>query len=241
MRGVLIAMLTCALALRAGAMETRLEQNNSASSCGGPFDAFDVSLALRNSTLYEQVYEWMHEKDVEHWNYSTAMKANGSREVPCATVAYESSIASPTFFAQMLRNLQMSMDFPVGVRKEVCVDGQTVVETATVSVPLMHELTMTSRFEVDKDEVRSTLDAEYSVPWYVDFLVHDIDQHLRRNFKEKLDAVAQSLCAPHGAVRHALLRSPAEKYSMREIRREAALRPLHQRTSLLRRRMQAPR
>jgi hypothetical protein len=154
--------------------------------------------------------------------------------VPCATVAYDTYVESPTFFAQMLRNLQMTMRFPIGVRKEVCVDGETVVETATVRVPLIHELSMTARYEVAADEVRSSLDAEYDVPWYIDFLVYDIEQHLRKNFKEKLDSVAQSMCAPRGEQRFALLRAPAERFSMAEIRREAALRPLRRKSPLRR-------
>jgi hypothetical protein len=227
MRGVLISMLACALSCCAvGATETRMEQNSSAAACGALRDAFDVGLALRNSTLYEQVYVWMHEKHVENWNYSTAVRVNGSVATECATVSYDTFIDSPTFFAQFLRNFRMTMHFPIGVRKEVCVEGATVVETATVSVPVIHELSMTSRYEVGADEVRSTLDAEYHVPWYIDFLMYDIEQHLRQNFALKLDSVARSLCAPRGETHYALLRSPAEKYSLREIRREAALRPL---------------
>ncbi len=103
-------------------------------ACPGLQDAFDIGLALRNSTLYEQVYVWMHEKDVLNWNYSTRVVVNGSRQTEYATVSYDTYIESPTFFAQMMRNLLMSMHFAIGVRKEVCVDGQTVVETATVSL-----------------------------------------------------------------------------------------------------------
>jgi hypothetical protein len=190
-----------------------MEQNNSAAACGTPFDAFDIGRALRNSTMYEQVYVWMHEKNVENWNYSRAVKVNGSTETECATVTYDTFIDSPTFFAQMLRNFKMSMRFPIGVRKEVCVEGASVVETATVSVPVIHELSMTSRYEVGADEVHSSLEAEYHVPWYIDFLMYDIEKHLRENFALKLDSVAQSLCAPRGAQHYALLRSPAEKFS----------------------------
>ena len=227
MRGVIVVLLACALSCGASnATETRMEQNNSAAACGTPFDAFDIGRALRNSTLYEQVYVWMHEKEVENWNYSRAVKVNGSTETECATVTYDTFIDSPTFFAQMLRNFKMSMRFPIGVRKEVCVEGASVVETATVSVPVIHELSMTSRYEVGADEVHSSLAAEYHVPWYIDFLMYDIEQHLRENFKIKLDSVAQSLCAPRGEKHYALLRSPAEKFTMSEMRREAALRPL---------------
>ena len=233
MRGVLLVLLTCALAV---ASETQLEQENLAAACGGQKDTFDVGLALRNSTLYEQVYVWMHEKDVLNWNYSTRVVVNGSRQTECATVSYDTYIESPTFFAQMMRNLLMSMHFAIGVRKEVCVDGQTVVETATVTVPLIHELTMTSRYEVEADRVNSSLAAHYDVPWYIDFFMYDIEQHLQLNFKLKLDSVAQSLCAQRGAQTYALLRSPAEKFSISEMRREAALRPLHRLKSPLRRR-----
>jgi hypothetical protein len=227
MRGVVLALLMCALGGGvARAMETRLEQNNSAAACAGIHDAFDIRLALRNSTLYEQVYVWMHERDVENWNYSRAVRVNGSAATECATVTYDTFVESPTFFAEMLRSLHMSMRFPIGVRKEVCVEGDSIAETATVTVPLIHELSMTSRYEVEAEAVHSWLDAQYHVPWYIDFFVYDIEQHLRRNFENKLDSVAQSLCTPRGEERHALLRSPAEKYSMAEIRREAALRPL---------------
>ena len=182
--------------------------------------------ALDNRTLYEQVFQWMHEKDVENWNYSRAVRHNGNTEIECATVTYDTFIDSPTFFAQFLRNFRMSMHFPIGVRKEVCVDGGMIVETATVTVPLIHELSMTSRYEVAADSVNSSLAAHYDVPWYIDFLMYDIEQHLQRNFKLKLDSVAQSLCAQRGAQVYAMLRSPAEKFSMSEMRREAALRPL---------------
>ena len=195
MRLLLVTLLACALGCgAAGAMQTVIEQNNSAAACGGLRDAFDVGLALRNSTLYEQVYVWMHEREVENWNYSRAVRVNGSTEIECAVVTYDTYIESPTFFAKMMRNLLMSMHFAIAVRKEVCVDGQTVVETATVTVPLIHELTMTSRYEVEADRVNSSLTAHYDVPWYIDFLVYDIEQHLRQNFKLKLDSVAQSLC-----------------------------------------------
>ena len=239
MRALLLVLLTCALRCgAAGANETRMEQNNSAAACGGLRDAFDVGLATRNSTLYEQVYVWMHEKDVENWNYSREVRVNGSAEIECATVSYDTFIDSPTFFATMLRNLHMSMRFPIGVKKEVCVEGRSVVETATVMVPLIHELRMSSRYDVEADRVHSTLDAAYDVPWYIDFLMYDIEKHLRQNFALKLDSVAQSLCAPAGAAALVPLSEPQQKFKLQAFRRPAAARPLHRLASPLRRRVE---
>ncbi len=101
---------------------------------------------------------------------------NGSTETECATVTYDTFIDSPTFFAQFLLNFKMSMHFPICVRKEVCVEGASVVETATVSVPVIHELSMTSRYEVGADEVHSSFETEYHVyssletEYHADFL-----------------------------------------------------------------------
>ena len=196
MRGVLLAVLTFAVSggVAAG-VDMRMEQENAVASCPGLSDAFDVGRALANSTLYEQVYVWMHERDVEDWNYSRAVRVNGSTAVECATVTYSSYIDSPTFVGQMLRNLHMEMHFPIAVRKEVCVGGQTVVETANVTVPLLHGLTMTARYEVSAESVHSLVDAHYDVPWYADFLVSDIERHVEHSFKRKAESVAHSLHA----------------------------------------------
>ena len=208
MRGVLLAVLTFALSSGVAAgVDMRIEHENTAASCPGLSETFDVGRALRNSTLYEQVYMWMRERDVEDWNYSTAVRMNGSTAMECATVTYDTFIDSPTFFAQFLRNFKMSMHFPIGVRKEVCVEGASVVETATVSVPVIHELSMTSRYEVGADEVHSTLEAEYHVPWYIDFLMYDIEQHLRQNFQliggGEQRPLARRRLGHHGYLRHA--------------------------------------
>jgi hypothetical protein len=61
MRGVLLVLVACALSVLTHALETQMEQNNSATACARPREAFDVGLVLRNSTLYEQVYVWMHD------------------------------------------------------------------------------------------------------------------------------------------------------------------------------------
>ena len=225
MRGVLLAVLTFALSSGVAAgVDMRIEHENTAASCPGLSETFDVGRALRNSTLYEQVYVWMRERDVEDWNYSTAVRMNGSTAMECATVTYSSYIDSPTFVAQMLRNLRMEMHFPIAVRKEVCVAGQTVVETANVTVPLLHGLTMTSRYDVSAESVHTLVDAHYDVPWYADFLVSDIEQHVEHSFKRKAESVAHSLCAPRPPAK---LGEPAQKFKLHAFRRAAGKHPLH--------------
>jgi len=210
MRGLILAALLACVA----AADLHFEQENALdATCGG--GEFDVGVALENATLYQQVYAWMHEKDVEGWNYSRGAGLNGTAGRDCAHVSYTTYVESPTVFGRMLRNLKMSVRFPIEVRKTVCVEGQSVVEEATIHLPLVHELRMSGRYEVRGVEVKSTIEAAYSMPWYIEFLVYDVGEHLRANFKEKVDALARSLCTRRAS---AGLASPAQRFMLQELR-----------------------
>lgn len=217
MRGTLVSLIFILAITTVSAFEVHYEQKNSRQeTCKGAGD-FDADLALQNYTLYNQVYKWMHQQDVHDWSYSTHNKSNGTEQIPCALVSYKTLVASPTFFARLLRNFHMSVQFPIAVQKQVCLDGSTLIETATVSAPLIHDLTMTVRYDVHPTHTDSVLDAHYTLPWYIDFLVDDVSEHLRANFKEKLDAVAESLCsytttfARLSIPEHVYLRSPKHR------------------------------
>jgi hypothetical protein len=189
-RSVLALLLAVSLA---DATQLHLEQLNHR-ECGGHFTA---DLALDNATLYSQVYAWMNQREVSDWTYAMLVPVNGT-DTRCAAVAYKTFVQSPTFFARLLSNFHMLLQFPIEVHKTVCVVGGAVVEDAVVSVPLIHQLTMAARYEPQENQINSTLDAEYALPWYIDFLVADVSEHLRSNFKHKIDTVAHALCAqPH--------------------------------------------
>lgn len=195
MRGTLLSLILIVTVTTISAFEMHTEQQNLRQQTCKVAGDFDVDLALHNDTLYQQVYVWMHKKDVQDWTYAVENKSNGTEDMPCALVSYKTLVASPTFFARLLSNFHMSLRFPIAVQKQVCLDGSTVIETATVTAPLIHDLTMTVRYDVHGGHIDSVLDAHYTLPWYIDFLVDDVSEHLRANFKEKLDAVAESLCS----------------------------------------------
>jgi hypothetical protein len=221
MRGLLVYfILTLALGAVA-AVEIHVERAIShESACratsAGPFEA---DLAVDNATLFQQVYAWMHQKDVRDWEYSSQASVNGTEPGVCALVSYKTYVASPSFFARMLQNFHMSVQFPVSVHKQVCLYGHTVLETATILAPLVHEMTLTARYDVEPDRITTVLDAHYALPWYLDFLIADISEHISDNFREKVDAVVQSLCSPTpaGYMRlpvppHSYLRRIRERY-----------------------------
>jgi hypothetical protein len=213
MRGVLAPLVLAATLSTVAAFELHYEQENSHKAACKVDAEFDVSHALHNDTLYQQVFAWMHKQDVQDWNYSTETRLDGTAQVPCALVSYKTLLASPTFFARLLRNFHMSIQFPIAVQKQVCLHGPVLVETATVTAPLIHELTMTARYDVRGGRVDTVLDAHYSLPWYIDFLVDDVANHLRSSFREKVDAVAESLCSHETTMSRLVI--PAHAYLRR--------------------------
>jgi hypothetical protein len=197
MRGALIPLILT-LALRAAAStEVHYEYNiaHDTACHDGLAGPFDVDRVLQNATLYQQVYRWMHDKDVLDWTFSA--DANVTDEPGrCTRVSYKAFVESPSFFARFMHNFHMDMQFPVSVDKQICLHGNAIVETATIIAPLIHELTLTAKYDVTEQHVSTILDAHYTVPWYLEFLVANVSEHLRTNFKEKVDAVVQSLCSP---------------------------------------------
>ncbi len=163
MRGDLVDVLTLILNVTlTGAVDLHLEQHNRR-GCSGQFD---TALALDNAALYAQVYAWMNQHDVADWTYSTHLLLNGT-DTHCVLVSYKTFVESPTFFVWLLRNFHMLFQFPIEVHKSVCVVDGTVVEAATISVSLIHEMTMTTRYESQDGQINSTIDAHYTLPWYI--------------------------------------------------------------------------
>lgn len=223
---VLVSLVLVASLGTIAAFDQTFEQQNS--PCKG--SVFDIHRALENSTLYEQVFQWMHQRDVNGWNYSTEDKSNGTTDMHCVLVSYHTFVDSPTFFARLLNNFHMSLEFPIRVQKEVCVVGQTLVESSIISAPVIHKMTMRARYEVREDKLTTSIETTYNLPWYIDFLVYDLAEHLRTNLKEKVDAVANSLCAQSTTLTK--LTSPLHRFSSQKLRRERAKHPLHPPTLL---------
>lgn len=218
-------VLVSALSTIAAFDQTFEQHNSPEASCKSTGGVFDIHRALDNSTLYEQVFLWMHQRDVSDWNYSTEDKYNGTTQMHCVLVSYKTLVASPTFFARLLSNFHMSLEFPIRVQKEVCLAGQTLVESAMISAPLVQQMIMRGRYEIEEGKLTSVLETTYNLPWYIDFLVYDLAEHLRTNLKEKVDAVAASLCAQSTTLTK--LTSPLHRFSSQKLRRERAKHPLH--------------
>jgi len=190
MRCTLVSLVFILTASTISAFEHNYTKNNSCISCkvGGYFDA---TQALSNDTLYQQALDCTHQQDVQDWNYSTEIIFDWTEYTSCALVSYKAVMDSPiflTFFA-------MSTRFPISVQKQVCLDGPMLVETVTVTAPLIERLNTTSTYHFHDTYIEVTSSFSALSLWYVKFLFNDFVPYLHSAHEEQIDAVAQSLCS----------------------------------------------
>lgn len=190
MRSTLVSLVFMLTASTIAAFEHNYTQHNSSvvCKCGGYFDA---TQALLNDTLYQQVLDCAHQQDVQDWNYSTEIIFDATEDTEytaCALVSYTAVVDSPTVFS-------MSTRVPVSVRKHVCLDGAILIETVTVTAPMVHSLNSTATYHFIDTGVDISSEVHAFVPWYVNSLFDDFSAYLRSAHNERMDAVAQSLCS----------------------------------------------
>jgi hypothetical protein len=174
------------------AFEHNYTQDNSSMACKvGGF--FDVTQALLNDTLYQQVLDCTHQQDVQDWNYSTEVIFDATEYTEytaytaCALVSYTAVIDSPTV-------LSMSARFPISVQKHVCLDGPILIETVTVTAPLMMSVNMTSRYVFHDTYAEIASEFHCLSPWYLKFLF-DVPDYIRSVHNEQVYANVQSFCS----------------------------------------------
>jgi hypothetical protein len=163
--------------------------------------------AVSNATLYRQVYEWAHNKDVSDWRYEVSvaddafvrafeLSADDVAGLECATVHYTTTVSLPDGFAAFMRFWNLATDVPLTVDKQVCRTEHAILERAVVHEPVVREIHMSTRHEVVSAwDVRSSSHMELDLPWYAQLLETQIGDALDRSVREKGDAVMHSLCA----------------------------------------------
>lgn len=169
--------------------------------------ALTLDRAVSNATLYRQVYEWAHNKDVTDWSYEpwTAsdefvrafeLSAEDAAGMECAAVHYSTTVSLPEGFAAFMRFWNLNTDVALTVDKQVCRTEHAVLERAIVREPVLQEVHMSTRHEVVSAwDLRSSSHMDTNLPWYARLIETQIGDALDRSVSEKGDAVMHSLCA----------------------------------------------
>lgn len=167
-----------------------------------------MDLAVSNETLYEQVVQWARDKEVRDWSYAPWNASEDfirqldvsdadAAELQCSAVHYASSLTLPEAFVAFLVFWHMPVDISLSVDKQVCRTQRTVFESAVIRVPVLNEVHMTVRHELQSDwELDSSSHMYMYVPWYARLIEPQIGMSLDQSVREKLDAVMHSMCEP---------------------------------------------
>lgn len=195
MPSALVTLLFTLTASTIAAFEHNFTQNNSNVVCkvGGYFDA---TQALSNDTLFQQVLDCAHQQDVHDWNYSTDIIFDWTEYTSCARVSYKAVMDSPFFFDVF----PTSTRFPISVQKQVCLHGPMLVETVTVTAPLISSLNMTSTYHFHDTHVEMTSAVSAVGLWYLYFLF-DVGAYLHSAHNNYMESVSQSLCSHQTTVK----------------------------------------
>ena len=171
--------------------------------CGTPVR---MDRAVSNETLFAQVAQWARDKEVSDWTYAPwnasvefvdllGVSDADAADMECAAVHYASSLTLPEAFVAFLAFWQMPVDVALSVDKQVCSTARTVFESAVIRVPVLNEVHMSARHELQSDwELDSASHMYMYVPWYARLIEPQIGAALDKSVREKLDAVMLSMC-----------------------------------------------
>ena len=168
--------------------------------------------AVDNAVLYDQVYNWMHQKKISNWTYKSVQAAASLRAhfalpenetLVCAEVSYGADLELPAAFQTFLYHLGLELNLPISVRKTVCGSEQALVEQAEVEVAVVKMVGINAMHEVSEGGLRSATEVRIDIPWYAQMLSRLIKAHIGQSVAEKNKAVSDSLCT--AAAKGALL------------------------------------
>jgi len=164
--------------------------------------------SMDNDVLYNQVYNWMHQKKITNWTHkrveaTASLRAHfglPNATLSCADVSYVADLQLPDAFESFLQHLGIASSVPITVRKTVCSTGASIVEQAEVDVAVVNRVYIDAVHDVSEScpacdsLVSSSTDVRLDVPWYARLLTRMITKHIGVSVGEKNRAVTAILC-----------------------------------------------
>ena len=162
--------------------------------------------AVENDVLYNQVFNWMHTREVKKWTYNTAKVPAGLREkyglsaetyLQCAEVKYMADLPLPNAFTSFLGHLGLETDVPIRVHKTVCASKSAIYEQAEVQEAVVSKVMLDSVHEITEAGLKSSTEVRIELPWYAQIISRMIVAHIGVSVGEKNVAVRDSVCTVH--------------------------------------------
>lgn len=162
--------------------------------------------AVENDVLYNQVFNWMHTRQVKKWTYKTTEVPTGLREkfgvsaetsLSCAEVSYMADLPLPNAFTLFLGHMGLDTDVPIRVHKTVCASKSAIYEQAEVQEMVVNKVLLDSVHQLTEQGLRSSTEVRIELPWYAQIISRMIIAHIGVSVGEKNVAVRDSVCTVH--------------------------------------------
>ena len=159
--------------------------------------------AIDNDVLYNQVYNWMHQKKISNWTYKkveatesihTHFPLPQNATLMCAEVSYAADLQLPGIFETFLYHLGIALNLPISVRKTVCQTGESIIEHSEVDEAVLERVYIDAMHQITDSGLRTSTQVRMDLPWYAKMLSRMVTQYIGESVAEKNIAVLNSLC-----------------------------------------------
>ena len=198
-RTVQIILVVCAMS----AVRAEVSRFEDVIPCDG---TMSLEGAVENDVLYNQVFNWMHTRQVKKWAYKSTEAPAGLREkyglsaetgLQCAEVSYMADLPLPNAFTSFLGHMGLDTDVPIRVHKTVCASKSAIYEQAEVQEMVVNKVMLDSVHEMTDAGLKSSTEVRIELPWYAKIISRMILAHIGVSVGEKNVAVRDSVCTVH--------------------------------------------
>jgi len=168
----------------------------------------DLQSSTSQDSLYIEAYEWTKHAPLSDWHMQDATPEERQRvaarlhapqadSLYCQTVSYQCDIKMPNV---LLSYIHIGT-FRGAVHKIVCVDTARVYTIVNLSsFPVVNSIEIRSVMSVDRasETVHVETDAEYAIPWYLEFLTATSEAILLASYKDEVEETVRQMCRASG-------------------------------------------
>jgi len=163
---------------------------------------FYAAEPVKQASLYGEAFTWTKHAALADWHFeSVTVSSSGLLDNPlgvdvdpaaeCVRVSYSASVRMPA----VLREYTSLGDFRTVVQKTTCGFHNVVLNQVFVhKLPFIGTVEMNSAMRFESTRMFTAVHAQYTLPWYIDFMRHIAESIVVKSYAEEITATMEQLC-----------------------------------------------
>lgn len=163
---------------------------------------FHAAEPVKQASLYGEAFTWTRHAALADWNFeSVTVSSSGLLDNPldvavdpaaeCVRVSYSAPVHMPA----VLREYTSLGDFRTTVQKTTCAFRNVVLNRVFVhKLPFIGTVETHSAMRFESTRMFSVVHAQYTLPWYLDFMRHVSESIIVKSYSDELTATMEQLC-----------------------------------------------